>query len=83
MMFTKVRDTKPYKEEYNKEKGCTSIYYKFHEESHYLIEVYKREIHQKTDKYSETQDDDGEVMNICFFPTCEQTLYFKVLEKLT
>ena len=69
-------ETEPYKVE-----GNTS-YYRTVEQYQYMIEVYKRIIHKSTDKYSEVEEDDGEIMNVCFFPTNKQTLYFRVLETL-
>jgi hypothetical protein len=43
------------------------------------IEVYKREIHESTDRISEEEDMDGHPMSVCFFPTNKQTIYFRVL----
>ena len=83
IMYTKLRDTAPYKDEYDEEKMCTYTHYKTHEEGHYHIEIYKRVIHETTDRYSKEHDEDGEGMNICFFPTCKQTIYFRVVQKLT
>jgi hypothetical protein len=44
------------------------------------VEVYRREKGKATDSYSTIEDDDGEEMNVCFFPTAIQRLYFRVLE---
>lgn len=44
------------------------------------IEVYKRFIIQNTDVISKEIDEDGEEMNICFFPTNRQRLHFKILK---
>ena len=44
----------------------------------YVIEIYKRVIHESTDIISEIEDD-GERMSVCFFPTNKQTIYFRVL----
>jgi len=74
------REKEPYKEEYDDLDKCTRVFYNIIEEHKYIIEVYKRITHQCTDTYSEVTDDDGEVMNVCFFPTNRQTLYFRVLE---
>jgi hypothetical protein len=52
------------------------------EEHFYKVEIYKKEIHMNTDKISTITDDDGTEMNVCFFPTNLQTLYFKILETL-
>jgi hypothetical protein len=44
------------------------------------VEVERREKGEPTDSYSTIDDGDGEEMNICFFPTAIQRLYFRVLE---
>ena len=46
----------------------------------YLIQVYKRDIIQNTDIISKEIDEDGSEMNICFFPTNHQRLYFHILK---
>ena len=46
----------------------------------YIVEVYKKVIHENTDVTSDIEDADGENMNICFFQTNRQTIYFRVLE---
>lgn len=46
----------------------------------YLVQVYKRDIIQNTDVISNEVDEDGEEMNICFFPTNLQRLYFHILK---
>ncbi len=50
------------------------------EEHYYVVEIYKREIHKNTNSYSTINDEDGSEMHVCFFPTDEQTLHFKILE---
>lgn len=70
------KETEPYKIE-----GNTS-YFNIVVEHVYIIEVYKRVIHENTDTYSNVAEDDGEEMNVCFFPTDKQTLYFRILETL-
>lgn len=52
------------------------------EETVYTIEIYKKIIHKSTNRISQIEDDDGEVMNVCFFPTNKQTIYFRILETL-
>ena len=47
----------------------------------YTIEIYKRIIHESTDKISEIEED-GEPMRVCFFPTNRQTIYFRILSLL-
>jgi len=42
----------------------------------YQIEIYKRIIHESTDKISEIEED-GEPIRVCFFPTNRQTIYFR------
>ena len=46
----------------------------------YEIEIYKREKIYNTDTYSSVDDLDGSEMNICFFPTDYQRIYFRVLD---
>jgi hypothetical protein len=46
----------------------------------YMIEVYKKVIHECTDQYGMADLGDGELTRVCFTPTNRQTLYFKVLE---
>ena len=46
----------------------------------YLVQVYKRDIIQNTDVISKEVDEDGEEMNICFFPTNLQRLHFHILK---
>ncbi len=46
----------------------------------YLIEVYRRETIECTNQISTIEDEDGEEMNVCFFPTDHQRIYFRVLE---
>lgn len=50
------------------------------EDNLYLIEVYRRETIECTNQISTIEDEDGEEMNVCFFPTDRQRLYFRVLE---
>jgi hypothetical protein len=50
------------------------------EENLYLIEIYRRKIVECTDQISTIEDEDGEEMKVCFFPTARQRLYFRVLE---
>lgn len=46
----------------------------------FLIEVYKRDYIKNTNVISKIEDDDGEEMNVCFFPTDHQRLYFRILK---
>ena len=51
------------------------------EKQAYVVEIYKRVKHESTNKIS-VIDDDGEPMNVCFFPTNKQTIYFHVLRTI-
>lgn len=44
------------------------------------IEIHEREIFKITDVISTIEDEDGEEMNVCFFPTKIQRLHFSVLK---
>lgn len=77
-LYMKRREKEPYKKEVD-EKGWTRLYYTIHEEHMYLIEIYKRVIHECTDQFSEIEDE-GVPMKVCFFPTNIQTVYFRILE---
>ena len=50
--------------------------------NNYIIEIFKKVIHEITDVYSPVEDQDGTLMDVCFFPTRKQTIYFRVLEAL-
>ncbi len=57
--------------------------YAYIDEGLLLIEFTRREIINNTDSYGPVQDDDdGDEMNICFFPTDHQRLHFKILQKI-
>lgn len=58
----------------------TCLSYSILEQNTYLIEVYRRETIECTNQISRIEDEDGEEMNVCFFPTDRQRLYFRVLE---
>lgn len=47
----------------------------------YEVEFYKRTKIKCTDQISEIEDEEGEPMKVCFFPTDEQQLYFRVIKK--
>ena len=53
------------------------------EQHEYEVEIYKRTKHENTSKISTIPDEDGSAMDVCFFPTHTQTLYFKVLKQKT
>lgn len=46
----------------------------------YKILVEKREKIINTSEYGPVEDNDGETINVCFFPTYRQKIYFRVLE---
>jgi hypothetical protein len=62
--------------------GTYTITYKIFETRQYIVEVYKKVIHECTDQYGDLGEDweDGTPMKVCFFPTNKQTLYFRILE---
>jgi hypothetical protein len=71
-------EKEPYKVEVND--NVTQSYYTALENVRYVVEIYKKVIHENTDVISEIEDDDREKMNVCFFPTNRQTIYFRVIE---
>ena len=79
-MITQLREKEPYKEEVVD--NVTKSYYKEIESLKYIVEIYKKEINEITDVISEIDDGDGEKLNVCFFPTNRQTIYFRVIEKM-
>jgi hypothetical protein len=48
----------------------------------YYVEIYKREYIKNTDVTSIIEDDDGEEMRVCFFPTDHQRLHFRILKEV-
>jgi len=59
------------------------LHVKRNEERHiYIVEIYKRITHESTNEMSTIEEDDGTAMDVCFFPTNKQTLFFHVIEKL-
>ena len=74
------RDKEPYKRVADKEnKFMTHIFYKEYKKVFFMIEIYKLEVYEYTNEISEI-DDDGEPMKVCFFPTNQIKLWFRVLE---
>jgi hypothetical protein len=55
---------------------------KHHKSVFYMIEVYKMEVYESTNEISEIDDEDGEPMKVCFFPTNRMKLWFRVLEDM-
>jgi len=43
-----------------------------------MIEIYKRIIHESTDRISEIEEE-GEKMSVCFMPTNRMTIYFRAV----
>jgi hypothetical protein len=80
VMFSRLFEKEPYEVEVldNVTKSC----YKEIESLQYIIEIYKKEIHENTDIISEIEDNNRDAMRVCFFPTNRQTIYFRVLEIL-
>lgn len=78
-MDVHLRGKEPYKTEIEEGGMFTRVHYRTIERGAYLIEVYKREKHECTDQISEI-DDGGEPLDVCFFPTMRQTIWFRVLE---
>lgn len=77
-MFVKLCEKEPYKVETFD--NITKSYYREVENLQYIVEIYKKEIHENTDVISDFEDGDGETTKVCFFPTNRQTIYFRVLE---
>lgn len=76
---TTVREDKPYEEkqtEYGYE--CK---YRTLEDDFYEVEIYDRVKIVNTSSYDEVEDEDGSKMRICYFPTNEQKIHFKVINK--
>ena len=80
VMFSRIFEKEPYKVEVLD--NTTKSYFKEIESLQYIVEIYKKEIHENTDVISEIEDDNRDTMRVCFFPTNRQTIYFRVLEIL-
>lgn len=78
IMFVQLCEKEPYKVE--TVDNITKSYYREVESLQYIVEIYKKEIHENTDVISDIDDGDGETMKVCFFPTNLQTIYFRVLD---
>ena len=61
----------------------TRYYYNELDNRLYEIEFYKREKIENTDVISTIDDDEGGEMDVCFFPTDIQILYFRVLQEFS
>ncbi len=75
---TTVREDKPY-EEKQTELGL-QLKYKIFEDLFYEVEVYDRNKIRNTSSYDEVEED-GQKMRICYFPTDEQKLFFRVINR--
>ena len=53
-----------------------------HEPVFYKMEIYKMEVYESTNEISEIDDEDGETMKVCFFPTNRIKLWFRVLDDM-
>jgi hypothetical protein len=60
--------------------GNTRKRYKVLETVYYEVEIYDREKLKDTSEFGEMEDEDGSRMRVCFFPTHEQKIYFKVIK---
>ena len=80
IMFTQLREKEPYNVEVVD--NVTKSYYKELETLRYIIEIYKKVIHENTDVISDIESNNKDAMRVCFFPTNRQTIYFRVLEIL-
>ena len=74
---THLREAEPYEEETSSEGHRAK--YRILEDKYYEIEIYDRIKMANTSSYDEVDDEDGLKMRICYFPTHEQKLYFKVI----
>jgi hypothetical protein len=79
MFNTTLREEKPY-EEGTTDEGGTYAKYKNVEDNWYEIEIYDRQKVVDTSRFSEVDDEDGEPMRVCFFPTYEQKIMFRVIK---
>jgi hypothetical protein len=76
--ITTLREEHPYIE--NITDTTVNSSYKLLEEKFYEIEIHDRQKIKHTSKYSEI-DAGGEKMSVCFFPTDEQKIFFRVLKE--
>ena len=81
ILHVKIRETAPYRVDVSG--NATYKYYKTIGDEMYMVEIYKKVIHECTDEYGLADiDGDGELVNVCFTPTNKQTVYFRVLETI-
>lgn len=75
---TTVREKEPYEEKIID--NATHSKFRVLEDLFYEVEVYDRHKLKSTCSYDEVEED-GEKMRICYFPTHEQKLFFRVKNK--
>ena len=81
MFFTTVLyEDEPY--EVIKNGNSQTKRYRISEKKYYEVEIYDREKLKDTSEYGEMEDEDGSMMKVCFFPTHEQKIYFKVIKEI-
>ena len=81
MLHVILRETEPSKVDISG--GVTSTRYNIIEDNMYMVEIYKKVIHECTDQYGLADiDGDGDLVNVCFTPTNKQTVYFRILETI-
>ena len=73
-MYFSKRQPEPYRVDGN------TYHYHFDFHMAATIEIMERETGRITDRISKEVDEDGEEMNVCFFPTKIQRLHFRVIE---
>jgi hypothetical protein len=78
--ITQLREDMPSKTEILATGGIQQTF-NILETNMYHVEFYKRETIEDTSVTSVIEDEDGEEMNVCFFPTAQQKIYFRVLNK--
>lgn len=79
MSLTK-RDKEPYKV-VKKSSTSWQEFHKEYEKCFYVIEIYKMESYESTDEISQIEDF-GEPLDVCFFPTNQMKIWFRVLEDI-
>jgi hypothetical protein len=72
---TFVREKEPFKVEGN---SCS---YRLLEEEWYEVDIYDVEKIVNTSSYDEVEEEDGSKMRICYFPSHEQKIKFRIINK--
>ena len=81
-LHMKRREKEPYKVE--KKPESTTCHYNTLEEHIYYVEIYRRIKHDNTSQYGPVDigtEEEPDIQNVCFYPTCWQTIHFRVLEE--